>query len=713
MARILFLSRGGRLGGSQRQLHHVVANLDRSRYEPVVVCREGGPFVDLLARAGVEIHVVRLRPWRKFPEGLLRYADGRRLVELARSRRAVLVHSSDLWLSGYLLRVARGLGIPSVLHVRAPKPPRELRKHRCSRPTAVIAISGRVRGNLIQAGVPDEKIALIYDAVDLRDFHPDRAAADVLRRDFPQARGAMVGIVGRIKDSKRQLSFLRAAQRLVESCRTDVTFFVIGNAHETDYSRRIRHFADQSGLGERVIFTGRRNDLPEVLASLDVLVTLSGGSVMIEAMACGTPVVSAGFTQPGESTIVRDGQTGLLIPPGREGDLDAALARLIEDAALRRRMGRAARQHAEAHYSHVELVAKTQGLYDRLLGARGASTGPTVAAERPPTGAQPRPTGTDAGRESTSTEGAARIGDVELRCRTILAPACGVLNLPMRLVFRRFGAGLTYVPVLDAEAVAESERPRLINILGREETTCDQERPVAIQLIGSDPRTVAEAAGRIEPLASIIDLNFSGPLEEVLRRGMGAALLSSPGRIGEIVRAVVERVSVPVTAKIRIGIRGRDVDVAEVARTCEQAGASAITVHARSADQGYSRGAHWEFIQAVKDVTTIPVIGNGGVHGPEDAAAMVRQTGCDFVMICSAAFVNPLIFRQCNALLAGNGKVDRGELSGLIAFMNEYYSLARQLESRSRRSAFKKSFRQFLALRSYMKKLIAGKVEFP
>ena len=305
-----------------------------------------------------------------------------------------------------------------------------------------------------------------------------------------------------------------------------------------------------------------------------------------------------------------------------------------------------------------------------------------------------------------------QIRDVKLAARTVLAPICGVLSLPLRLAFRRFGAALSYVAVLDAKAVASTAQARLINILGREEATCEEEQPVAIQLIGFDPRTVAEAARRVEPSANIIDLNFSGPLTCVTGREMGASLLGRPERIGEIIHAVVERVSVPVTAKIRIGIQGHDIDVARVARICQDAGASAIAVHARSSDEGYSGDAHWKFIKIVKAATTIPVIGNGAVRRPEDAVAMVRQTGCDFVMICSAAFANPLIFRQANALLEADGKTDDSRLAGLVGFMREYYFQVRKHESKNRRKAFKKSFRQFLALRTYMKKLAAGKVEF-
>ncbi|MBS3734766.1 MAG: glycosyltransferase family 4 protein [Phycisphaerae bacterium] len=373
MRRILYLSRGGQTGGSQRQLAYLLDGLDRGRWGPVVVCREDGPFVEQLRSGDVETHVMRLSPWRKWRAGLGRFGDCWRLAQLAQRAGVALVHCSDLWLSGYMRHVAKRLGVPSVLHVRAPKPPGELRKHRCRSATAVIAISRRVGGQLTAAGVAPERITVMYDAVDLerfafaeRDGQRDEADS-VLRRAFPQARGVLVGLVGRIDPAKRQEDFLRAAGEAMRDARGQATFFLIGPAYRPSYAAALRAFARRDGLDGRVIFTGVRNDMPAVLGSLDVLVSLSGGSVMMEAMACGAAVVSAGFTPAADSEIVRDGETGLLLPPGREFELGATLRRVIGDAALRRRLARSGRRHAETHYGADRLVAATQAIYERLL----------------------------------------------------------------------------------------------------------------------------------------------------------------------------------------------------------------------------------------------------------------------------------------------------------------------------------------------------------
>lgn len=366
MRHILFLSRGG-IGGSQMQLAHILANLSGRGYVPVVVCRQDGEFVEKLRGAGVLTYVVPLRPWRTWPAAFGRYGDVRRLVRIGRGHDVALVHSSDLWLSGYLNCLARKLHVPSVLHVRAPLKPAELRKHRCGAPDAVIAISHRVKDHLLLAGIPDERITVIYDAVDVERFHPDRRADNALRRDFPRCGDVLIGIVGRVAPLKRQLKFLRIADTIVRRTARSVTFFLIGEIRDHEYHARAVEFAKGSQLNGQAIFTGIRHDMPDVFGALDILVTLSGGSVMIEAMASGTPVVSAGFSTPQRSFIVQDGRNGLLMASDDTDDVADALTRLIDAPELRQRMGRHARQWATEQFSHLQLQRKTYDLYDRLV----------------------------------------------------------------------------------------------------------------------------------------------------------------------------------------------------------------------------------------------------------------------------------------------------------------------------------------------------------
>ena len=364
------------VGGSQRQLYYVVTNLNNS-YKPIVVCRNDGQFFGQLQACGIKTNVFTLHPWRKFPVGLYRYIDAERLARYAQAHQVSLVHSSDLWLNGYMIWVARRLKIPSVLHVRTPICPDEVRKHNCNKTTAVIAISRRVKQNLLDAGIYPEKITQIDDAVDLNVFRPKGPEENVLRRDFSPATvgyptwypigQVLVGIVGRIEPYKRQLEFLQAAEQIIHNSTRNVTFFVIGEDYRHSYFEKLKRFVSERRLERYVVFTGRRDDMPEVLGSLDILVSLSGGSVMFEAMACGKVVVSASFSSEEDSVHIQNGRTGVLVSSARNSELVQALNQLIDSPEICRQIGRQARKWAENNFSHITMTNKIQQLYQQLL----------------------------------------------------------------------------------------------------------------------------------------------------------------------------------------------------------------------------------------------------------------------------------------------------------------------------------------------------------
>lgn len=300
------------------------------------------------------------------------------------------------------------------------------------------------------------------------------------------------------------------------------------------------------------------------------------------------------------------------------------------------------------------------------------------------------------------------IGNLELENKLILAPLANILRLSLRLTYRKLGAAMTCVGVIDAKAVAESKEKKIINLLGREEFTNEEERPVSIQLIGSEISEVVEAAKRIEKFASIIDLNFSGPIKRVVDEGQGAACLRNPDLIAKMVETLVENVSVPVTAKIRIGIQGEDVDVIRIAKNCQAAGASALIVHARTVSEKYAGKPHWEWIKKVKENVSIPVVGNGAVDSPVAAKAMLETTGCDFVMIGTAAIINPMIFHQTNQYLQTGKFTQMNETLALLKFFREYRGFARRIDSRGPWRFVRRSCRLFLKTRSFFKKIKAG-----
>ncbi len=365
MARILHLSRGGAFGGSQRQLAYVTEDLS-PKHSHVIVCISPGPFVDYCRAHNGATQVMKLRPWRKRRHFFFRYRDARQLTHFAREQKIDLVHCADLWLSGYLFQVAEALGVPSVLHVRTPVSVAQVRKNRFAAATAIVAISRRVRENLLSAGIESRQITRIDDAIDTELFgRPPKT--NVLRRDYPDSGPFLVGLAAHIRPAKKQLEFLQAIHHFDRVSSTKATFFLIGFCHDPAYLDRLQRFVREHRLHQRVVFTGNRPDMPDVLHSLDLLVSLSGGSVMFEGMACGTCVLSAGFTKREQAVHLRDGETGVLLDSQEPAELYAAMDGLLTDPKRRQRLGRQARDWAEQHLDRKRMARQVDALYAKLI----------------------------------------------------------------------------------------------------------------------------------------------------------------------------------------------------------------------------------------------------------------------------------------------------------------------------------------------------------
>lgn len=237
-----------------------------------------------------------------------------------------------------------------------------------------------------------------------------------------------------------------------------------------------------------------------------------------------------------------------------------------------------------------------------------------------------------------------KIGNVQIENPFVLAPMAGVTDLPFRKLCKEQGAGLICMEMVSAKAISFRNR----NTYALMETDpC--EHPVALQLFGSEPELMAEVTRSIEDRPfDILDINMGCPVPKVVNNGEGSALLKNPQLIKEIVKAVSGATSKPVTIKVRIGFEGYPVDVTEIAKIAEDAGAAAIAVHGRTREQYYSGTADWEAIARVKEAVSIPVIGNGDVDSPKKAEELLKQTGCDAVMIGRASRGNPWIFREMN-----------------------------------------------------------------
>ena len=234
-----------------------------------------------------------------------------------------------------------------------------------------------------------------------------------------------------------------------------------------------------------------------------------------------------------------------------------------------------------------------------------------------------------------------KIGSVIIENPFVLAPLAGYTDLPFRLLCQENGAGLVYSEMISCHGL----------VYGQEKTfkmihTVELERPIAIQLFGSEPDVMGEAAAILanEPI-DIIDINMGCPVKKVTKKGAGAALMKTPELAAQIIRQVRKKGKKPVTVKIRSGWNHQSINGPEFAKMTEENGAAAITIHGRTWSDGFSGKADWKIIKSVKEAVSIPVIGNGDILSYKDGLKMMEETGCDGVMIGRAAMGKPWIFR--------------------------------------------------------------------
>lgn len=266
-----------------------------------------------------------------------------------------------------------------------------------------------------------------------------------------------------------------------------------------------------------------------------------------------------------------------------------------------------------------------------------------------------------------------KIGNVEINNQVVLAPMAGISNTSYRKIIKEMGAGLIYAEMVSDKALCYGN-DKTFDLLKMDES----ERPISQQIFGSDKDSFVEAAKLIEKTMhpDIIDINMGCPVPKVaLKNQAGSALLKNPDKVYEIVKAIKDAVSVPVTVKIRSGWDEKNINAVEIAKICEKAGASAIAIHGRTRSQGYSGKANWDIIKAVKKAVNIPVIGNGDVTSCYKAKEMLEQTGCDAVMIGRGCLGNPWLIKECVEYLNSGKEPDQISNEEKISMMKRHYKL--------------------------------------
>ncbi len=268
-----------------------------------------------------------------------------------------------------------------------------------------------------------------------------------------------------------------------------------------------------------------------------------------------------------------------------------------------------------------------------------------------------------------------KIGNVEIKNPTILAPMAGITNLPFRTLCKKYGVGLSYTEMVSSEALTRNseESFRIID-------TDPKNKPTTIQIFGSNENRILESAKIIEDkkLCQIIDINFGCPANDIYTQGAGSALLKDIPKMKSILKLLKSEINLPITAKIRTGISNHD-KALEIAKAVEDSEVDAIAVHGRTRKQGYSGTADWNVIKEIKNNLSIPVIGNGDIKDPKIAKEYLDNNYCDALMIGRASIGNPFIFKQLNHYFETSEIITQTSKEKVSDFY-EYLDISQKLE---------------------------------
>lgn len=382
--RLFYISYSGNIGGAEISLYNLLKGIDKSRFEPIVVCPEPGELIRKLRADNIEAIIAPLLAWRKFNSFPFRKAALEHLTNLAKEKGVSLVHCNTIWANPYAQRVGEILSLPVICHLRDIIRPQQVEKYDLHQVDLIIPVSDSVAKPLIEFGIPLSQINRIYNGVNVEEFSPSNSYREEFRSEF-SLKGRVVAIASQITPKsgwKGHSDFLYAASEVIKVIRSrpnlEVSFLIVGgnrgsggNSDEgsNPLLLKLKNLISSLKLSDRVVFTGFRDDMPKVMNGIDILVSASTaepfGRTLIEAMACAKPVIAT--NSGGAPEIVEDGFNGFLTTPNDPASLANAILRILDDSELLRDMGENGRRRALEKFSILENVRQTETLYARYI----------------------------------------------------------------------------------------------------------------------------------------------------------------------------------------------------------------------------------------------------------------------------------------------------------------------------------------------------------
>ncbi len=372
--KILYISSSGSMGGAETSLYNLVKKLNKDRYIPFVICPRFDTLVENLQDQLISTNIIPLPSWRKLKSIFSRSISLKKLIEYARTHSIDIIHSNTIWINHYAQKTGEELNIPVICHLRDIIKKEQIKKYKLHKVDVIIPISDAVRKPLDEFGIEDNKIKKIYNGVDLSLFSDSK---DVLKKEY-NIDGYLVGIVGQLTPRsqwKGQREFILAASEVYRKI-NNVYFAIVGgddspvsDPKHGSYINELKMLTKDLGIEEHVIFTGYRKDIPDIMASFDVLVSASYaepfGRVIIEAMAAGKPVI--GTNAGGAPEIIQDGITGIIVPPKDHRSLSEALICILQREEVRKNMGEAGRKRVGEYFSLEKNVERIQNIYENFI----------------------------------------------------------------------------------------------------------------------------------------------------------------------------------------------------------------------------------------------------------------------------------------------------------------------------------------------------------